>query len=119
MRSLLCCVLCIVILGLAGCRTSGGRQALVQLVPADSFAVLSVEWQTVRKDDGLSGLIRGAEVEKVFRSLGVDSGSVSDFVIFSDGSGADGSSGIIIDGKYDARRVVNNLKANGWREQDY
>jgi len=119
MRNLLYCVLCVFILALAGCRASGGRQALVQLVPADSFAVLSVEWQTVRKDDGLSQLIRGDEVEKVFRALGIDGGAISDFVMFSDGSGADGSNGIILDGKYDAQRVVNNLKASGWREQEY
>jgi hypothetical protein len=51
-------------------------------VPSSSYAVLAVNWKTVRMDPDLKRICKGAEVEKLFAQLGIDEGTVTEFAVF-------------------------------------
>ena len=112
-------LLCLGALSLIGCRTLS-RRPLAELVPANSFAMLSVNWSAVNKDDRLKRMVKGVEIEKIFRELSISSNNVAEVAIFSDLQSSSGAtSGIIMRGSYRIRTVVDSLKAQGWHERIY
>jgi len=122
MRSRLVAALCLCFCApwLASCSGSSGRQSLAELIPADTLAVLSVNWQAVRRDGDLLKLVKGAEVRKVFSQVNVNEEAVTDFVVFGDGTGGTGgSTGMLLSGSFDAHEVADSLKERGWKEEAY
>lgn len=117
-------IIVLVLLGLssfAGCRDgASSRQSLVRLVPADSLAVLSVNWTAVRNDGELRRIAQGAEIIRILSQLDISDATVSDVVIFGDAQNLnDGTSGMLLRGTYKSREVVGRLKGRGWSEQEF
>jgi hypothetical protein len=119
-KILLGLALCLVALSSVECGGSGGRQSLVKLAPASSFAVLSLNWETVSRDSDLKRITKGSEIERMFEQLDIVSSSVTELAIFSDaGKSYDASNGIILRGSFKNDEVVAGLKRRGWLEQSY
>jgi hypothetical protein len=113
--------LCLIALSSVECGGgSSGRRSLVNIAPASSFAVLSVNWKTVRRDDGLKRIVKDTDAERIFEQLGIASDSVGELVVFSDaGTSPDTSRGIILRGSFKDDDVVSVLKARGWLERQH
>ena len=62
-----------------------GRQefSLLYLVPHESCAVVIIDWPSVRSNNDLETLVKGAEIEAVLKRLGVQSASLKSVVVFS------------------------------------
>jgi hypothetical protein len=83
-----------------------------------TVVVVSVKWPEVRKDDYLKRVVKGDEIEAVFQKLNIPGDQVAEFVIFTDSSEpANESTGIILNGSYRMRTVIDHPKAQGWAEE--
>jgi hypothetical protein len=80
--------------------------------------VLAINWKTVSKDPDLKRISKGAEIEKVFAQLGLDSDTVTEFAVYG-GPGAQASSGFIVKGSFDSNGIVSELTKRGWNEKDF
>jgi hypothetical protein len=106
------------ILTLSGCTRSGDSRTLLSYVPASSYAVLAVKWQSVARDQELKRIVKGAEIQRVFEELGISSEEVTEFAVFNDlQNSASGSSGLIAGGKFNSKDLVNSLLKRSWIEQ--
>jgi len=94
-----------------GCRSSESR--LLDYVPKDSVAIIRVNWKTVRPDDNLKALFGTVDVEGQITRFGIESGSVSEILIFATG-GSRG--GLFFRGSFDRRKVTDHLNSDGWNE---
>lgn len=111
---------CAFILSVAACSGSNSQRNLLNYVPSSSYAVLAVNWKTVRKDPDLTRISKGANVEKLFAQLGVDEETVIEFVVFGGpGGSANASNGLIAKGSFNSDDIVKELKNRGWTEQDF
>jgi hypothetical protein len=105
------------VLGLDGC--SSDRRALVELVPSSSSVVLAINWRAVDKDASLKQMVKGTEIEKIFRELGISNDNVTEMVLFSEIQNSNnGANGMILRGSYKARSIIDSLKGQGWTEHD-
>jgi hypothetical protein len=114
-------VFTLVIMIIIGCELSALRKlTLVELVPSNVIAMLSVNWKKICNDYYLKRMANGEEIEKVLLELGIGNEKVLDVVVFSDGQNPPyGSSGIILNGLINKRIVIERLKTQGWREETY
>lgn len=112
--------LCLIVLSFVACGTSSDRRSLVEMAPASSFVVLSVNWKTVSRDDDLKRMVKGTDAERIFEQLNITSDSVKELAIFSDAGNSPGvSQGILLKGSFKNDEVVAALKTRGWLEQRY
>jgi hypothetical protein len=109
---------CAFMLCMSACTGSGNPRTLLSYVPASSFAVLAVKWQSVMKDQDLKRVAKGVEIEAVFADLGVATDDVTEFVVFGDLQSSTGNTGLIAKGNFDSKSVVKFLKQRGWEEQN-
>ena len=113
-------MLCLSAPWLAGCGGSYGRRPLVELIPADALAVLSVNWQAVRGDHDLLALIKGAEFKRILDEVGVNEQTVTRLAVFGDGTaGPGGSTGMILNGSFNAREIADSARGRGWAKESY
>lgn len=116
-RAVTTIILCILLACLLyGCSFSR-RAALVELIPAKSFVVLVINWQTVSKDESLKKIVKGDQLERILRQLNLANSAVNDIAIFSVSPEANGSNGMILRGLFNQRNVLDDLKTRGWQEQ--
>jgi hypothetical protein len=112
--------LCLSAPWLAGCGRSYGRRPLVELIPADALVVLSVNWQAVRGDRDLTALIKGAEFKRILDEVGVNEQTVTRLAVFGDGTaGPSGSTGMLLNGSFNAREVIDAARGRGWARESY
>jgi hypothetical protein len=112
--------LCLIALSSVGCGGSSGSKSLLKMAPADSFAVLSVNWKTVSRDEDLKRMVKGADAERIFAQLNIASDAVNDLAVFSEaGNSPDATQGMILRGSFKNEEVVAGLKTRGWQEQSY
>lgn len=110
--------LCFIVLFSVACGASSGRRALVKMVPASSFVVLSVNWKMVSRDNDLKRMVKGTDAERIFEQLNIASDSVKELAIFSDaGNSPNVSQGMLLRGSFKNDEVVAGLKTRGWLEQ--
>lgn len=106
------------LLSFPGCTSRNRRQSLTQFIPMDSFAVLLVNWSVASKDDLLKKVVKGSEIEKILAELNIQSSTVAELAIFSDGQSLTASnSGMLLRGSYKSHDVIESLKNKGWTEQ--
>lgn len=77
------------------------------------MAIVIVNWATVRNDADLKSMIKGIEIESQMTRLGTESSSVSDWLVFA---GIGSRSALLIQGKFDRRKLAEHLKSTGWNE---
>jgi hypothetical protein len=112
--------LCLSAPWLAGCGRSYGRRPLVELIPADALVVLYVNWQAVRGDRDLTALIKGAEFKRILDEVGVNEQTVTRLAVFGDGTaGPSGSTGMLLNGSFNAREVIDAARGRGWARESY
>lgn len=112
--------LCLSAPWLAGCGGSYGRRSLVELIPKDALVVLSVNWQAVRGDHDLQALIKGAEFKRILEEVGMNEQTLTRLAIFGDGTaGSVGSTGMLLNGSFNAREVAEAAKGRGWLRESY
>ena len=87
----------------------------MRLVPVESCAVMTIDWESVKADRELKRALKGAEFEALLRHLRVDSEAVNTVTIFSSIDSRT-SSGLLLRGSFDRKQIATELKANGWRE---
>lgn len=121
-RLILCSLLFLLVLsfGSVGRAFAQRRAVAASLVPANSVAVIKVNWVETRRDDQLRRIVKGDEFEQIVRQYGIDSEQVAEWVVFSDINPTSASGlGMILSGSFRARSVTDRLKAKGWSEQTY
>lgn len=111
----------LVILFFTGCELSAIRKLkLVELVPSNVIAMLSVNWEKICNDYYLKKMVNGEKIERVLSELGISNEKVLNIVVFSDAQNLPySSSGIILNGSIDNRKVIERLKHQGWKENNY
>lgn len=116
LSSIACCVL---VSYLTACSGSDDQRSLLGYVPSSSYAVLAVNWKTVRKDPDLKKICKGAEVEKLFAQLGIGEETVTEFAVYGDHrTSAQEGNGLIAKGIFDSTEIVRKLVKMGWTERD-
>jgi hypothetical protein len=90
--------------------------SLIGLVPAESCAVMSMEWSSIRNDSELRRAINGDRFERLLRGLGIESESVNTVAVFSalDGQAV---SGLLLRGSFDTKNIAGALKNTGWSQE--
>lgn len=112
--------LCLLAPWLVGCGRSYGQRPLAELIPADALVVLSVNWQAVRGDRDLLSLIKGAEFKRILGEIGVNEQTVTRLAVFGDGTaGPAGSTGMLLNGSFNAREVLDAARGRGWARESY
>lgn len=104
---------CVILLSLLAC--SRNQQAIIDLVPADSCAVMAFDWTTLRTDGDLKRLFKGDHFEAVFERLGVDSLTLKTLVVFS-ALNSRAKAGVLLQGSFDKQKQVTALKTRGWQD---
>jgi hypothetical protein len=98
------------------CACNRSQSTITDLIPADSCAVVVIDWTEVRADQDLKRLLRADQLENVLSEFAIDGGSVKKVAIF----GAIDSrvkSGVLLRGSFEKGRVISSLKTRGWSEQ--
>ena len=90
------------------------ESSLMRLVPVESCAVMTIDWASLKAEEGLKRALKGAEIETLLRHLRIDSKAVNTVTIFSSMDSA--NSGLLLRGSFDRKELGTELKANGWRE---
>jgi hypothetical protein len=111
-----CCVCAFL---LSACTGSSSQRSLFNHVPSSSYAVLAVNWKTVSKDPDLKRISKGADVEKLFAQLGLNTDTVAEFAVFGDNGSAHASSGIIAKGSFNSNDIVKELISRGWAKREF
>lgn len=121
MRQILTIVaLCFIALSSVDCGGSSGSRSLLKMAPADSLAVLTVNWKTVSRDEDLKRMVKGADAERLFAQLNIASGSVNDLAVFGEAENSpDAIQGMILRGSFKNDEVLAGLKTRGWQEESY
>jgi hypothetical protein len=115
--SLIAC--CLLVFCLTACSGSNYQRSLLGYVPSSSYAVLAVNWKTVRNDPDLKRICKGAEVEKLFAQLGIGEETVTEFAVYGDHrASAQAASGLIAKGSFDSTEIVRKLVKVGWTQRD-
>ena len=107
----------VVLLLLYACACSGSQSTLTELVPADSCAVVVIDWSTVRTDSNLKRAFNGEQLESVLQQLALDSSSVKRIAIFS-AMNSHAKAGMLMRGALNKQSQIAALKARGWREEN-
>lgn len=94
-----------------GCHRS--ENTLLDFIPADSAAILLVNWTSVKNDNGLRAMIKADGIESQLRRFGIESASVSEFAVFG---AANSRAALLLHGSFDRRKVAEHLKSDGWSE---
>src|SRR6476646_10163901 len=105
---------CTVILVTMGA-CSGRESSLMRLVPADSCAVMTLDWSSLRHDPDLRRVIKGDAFETLLGRLGINGDSVDTVVVFSSIDGHT-TSGLLLSGPFNRKKVLADLKQSGWKE---
>lgn len=92
------------------------ESSLMRLVPVESCAVMTINWDELKADRELKRVLKGAEFEALLRHLSVDSETVNTVTIFSSIDSRT-NSGLLLRGSFDRKQIATELKANGWREE--
>lgn len=87
----------------------------MRLVPVESCAVMTIDWESLKADAQLKRALKGAEFDALLRNLRIDGESVSTVAIFS--SIDSKNTGLLLRGSFDPKQIATGLKANGWREE--
>lgn len=115
---LFCLSICAV--GVHGQTPRGNRANSVRLVPAGSIAVLRIDWAAARNDAHLRRAVRGEELERLLGGFHLQSREVAQLIVFTDITmQATPRAGMILDGSFNSRAVVERLRAAGWREESH
>jgi hypothetical protein len=101
---------------LAICACNRTQSTITDLIPADSCAVVVIDWTEVRTDQDLKRLLKADQLEKVLSEFAIDSGSVKKVAIFG-AIDSRAKSGVLLRGSFDKGRVISSLKTRGWSEQ--
>lgn len=85
--------------------------SLLTYVPANSAAIVIVDWQSARLDPDLKRMINGRDFESQFERFGIQSNAIHKWLVFATlGSEA----GLIIAGDFEATQIESNLASSGW-----
>jgi hypothetical protein len=101
---------------LAICACNRTQSTITDLIPADSCAVVVIDWTEVRTDQDLKRLVKADQLENVLSELAIDGGSVKNVAIFS-AIDSRAKSGVLVRASFDKGRVISSLKTRGWSEQ--
>jgi hypothetical protein len=102
------------VLLLTSCCT-GRDSSLLRLVPAESCAIMSIDWSLIRTDSEMRRIINGDQFDALLRHLHVDSESVNTVAVFSSLAGQT-MAGLLLRGSFDVKDIARKLKAGGWTE---
>lgn len=102
-------------LGAAACSGWRGPRSSFELVPADSFAAVAIDWRVVGRDTELKRVLKTGAVESLLRRLGLGGEETQELTVFSDPQNPQGG-GLIVRGSYHPRDVLARLKGEGWAE---
>lgn len=103
-------ILSLALLGACGQRDN----SLLYLVPRDSYAVIVLDWRSVRSDDNLRSLVRGGRIESALERLGIEDRLLTRAVVFA----RRGSEvGFLFQGFLNERDQINRLQLNGWKKE--
>ena len=89
------------------------QNSLLDFVPADSAAIVIIKWSAVRKDAEMKSMLKTDGFESQMRRVGIESEQVSEIVVFG---ASENRGGLLFRGKFDRRKIVENLKSGGWSE---
>jgi hypothetical protein len=106
----------VVVLLLVVSACSGNQSTLIDLVPADSCALVVIDWPTVRADSSLKQAFNGDQLEAILQELGIDSGAVKNIAIFS-AIDSHSKAGMLLRVPFNKRDQISALKKRGWREE--
>jgi hypothetical protein len=87
----------------------------MRLVPIESCAIMTIDWESVRTGGELRRVLKGDEFEAVLQHLGIDSALVKTVVVFS-APDSSSSSGLLLRGSFDRRQIGTEIKDRGWSE---
>lgn len=108
----------IIVFLLASCSGSNSERSLLNHVPS-SNAVLAVNWKTVGRDPDLRKISKGADVEKLFAQIGLESETVTEFAVFGNNGSAQASNGIVAKGSFNSNDIIRELIGRGWAKQEF
>jgi hypothetical protein len=91
------------------------ESSLFRLVPAESCAIMSIDWSSIRDDSEMRRVIQGDQFAALLRELHVDSESVNTVAVFS-ALDAQTMSGLLLRGSFDSKEIAGELKDSGWKE---
>jgi hypothetical protein len=95
---------------------NGNQSTLIDLVPADSCALVVIDWPTVRADSSLKQAFNGDQLEAILQELGIDSGAVKNIAIFS-AIDSHSKAGMLLRVPFNKQGQISALKKRGWREE--
>ena len=98
------------------CSCNRTQSTITDLIPADSCAVVVIDWAEVRTDQDLKRLLKADQLEKVLSESAIDGGSVKKVAIFS-AIDSRAKSGVLLRGTFDKGRVISSLTTRGWSEK--
>lgn len=113
LRFTLSLTITLVLLVMSCCTTR--ESSLFRLVPAESCAIMSIEWSSIRDDRELRRLIKADQFEALLRALGVGSESVNSLVVFS-AFDNQALSGLLLGGSFDSKKIGSELQQSGWTQ---
>lgn len=109
-------VIAAIVVGLLVFSSCSTREfSLLRLTPADSCAIISLDWTAIRTDGELKRLIKGDEFESLLRQFAIESKSVKAVAVFS-AINNQPMSGLLLRAAFDREEVVAELKRRGWTE---
>jgi hypothetical protein len=103
-------------LGLVTVSSCTGREpSLIRLVPAESCAIMTLDWSSIRTDNELKRVINGDQLERLLRQLGIKSEAVKTLAVFA-GIDNEAASGLLLRGPFDRKGITEQLRSAGWTE---
>ena len=97
------------------CSCGGGESSIMRLVPAESCAIMTIDWSSIRANRELRRLINGDQFETLLQGIGVNSETVKSVTIFSS-MDAQALSGLLLSGPFHRDEIASQLKLHGWNE---
>ena len=103
----------LVLLVVSCCSTR--ESSLLRLVPAESCAIMSIDWPSLKDESELKRVIKSDHFDALLRELALDSESIKTMVVFSAIDGV-AMSGLLLRGSFDSKEIARELKETGWTE---
>lgn len=112
-------IACLFLIGFVLVATGTAARPSVAVLPAESVAVLNVDWAKVRNSGDLRRAINGDDFAAILRQIGIDEAKVNEFSVFADVNPTSANKmGLIVTGRFRSRDVVDAIKGRNWAAEN-
>ena len=102
------------------CGSAFSQRAIsaISLVPGRSVAVLSFDWNKVRRDGELNRMVRGDELADLLEQIGAPGDRVNEVAMFADLDPTPSNKlGMIVSGRFASAAIIKSLEARDWQKE--